>query len=124
MPFGISRVVSKSGNHCEHGVETIMVWGATEAEHDRNLLGLLTRAREVNLIMKTCSIFSFSCKNHLPWHLVTFIISQVHLDLSWRKHQKVLLALRVRFCWYSQKVIYCMRIPILGVVQTVHIILA
>jgi hypothetical protein len=42
----------------QHGVETIMVWGATEAEHDRNLLGFLTRAREVNLIMKTL-IFDF-----------------------------------------------------------------
>ena len=62
LPFGISSAPELFQSTMKEvisnlpGVETIMddvlVWGETEAEHDRNLLGFLERAREVNLKLR------------------------------------------------------------------------
>ena len=62
LPFGISSAPELFQRTMKEvisnlpGVETIMddvlVWGETEAEHDRNLLGFLERAREVNLKLR------------------------------------------------------------------------
>ena len=62
LPFGVSSAPELFQRTMEEvisnlpGVETIMddvlVWGETEAEHDRNLLGFLERAREVNLKLR------------------------------------------------------------------------
>ena len=61
LPFGIksaSEVFQKAMDHllegypCEVIVDDILVWGSTEAEHDRNLLKVLDRIREINLKLK------------------------------------------------------------------------
>ena len=61
LPFGIksvSEVFQKAMDHllggypCEIIVDNILIWGATEVEHDENLIKVLDRIREINLKLK------------------------------------------------------------------------
>ena len=61
LPFGIksaSEVFQKAMDHllegypCEVIVDDILIWGATETEHDANLTKVLDRIREINLKLK------------------------------------------------------------------------
>ena len=40
------------GYPCEVIVDDILIWGATETEHDANLTKVLDRIREINLKLK------------------------------------------------------------------------
>ena len=57
------------GYPCEVTVDDILVWGSTESEHDKNLLKVLDRIREINLKLKwdkfKFKVSEVGCVGHL-----------------------------------------------------------
>ena len=64
MPFGLksaAEVFQKAMDRliedypCQNVVDDILIWGATESEHDAKLIKVLNRAREIGLQLKVKS---------------------------------------------------------------------
>ena len=62
MPFGLksaAEVFQKAMDHlfkdypCQNVVDDMLIWGATESEHDAKLIKVLNRAREIGLQLKS-----------------------------------------------------------------------